>query len=53
MTMIIKESELAALSDSEIKVGENIWTDTPYPKGAVTFTVHAGGKTASAEATPE
>ena len=53
MTMIIEESELAALSDSEIKVGENIWTDTPYPKGAVTFTVHAGGKTASAEATPE
>ena len=51
--IVLEESELAALSDSEIKIGEDIWTDTPYPKGAVTFTVHAGGKTASAEATPE
>ena len=45
------ENELAAISDGEIRIAESVWTDTPFPKGAVTFTVHAGGKTASAEAT--
>lgn len=45
------ENELAAISDGEIRIAESVWTDTPFPKGAVTFTVHAGGKTASGEAT--
>jgi len=47
------ESDLAAISDGEIKIAESVWTDTPFPKGAVTFTVHAGGKTASCEAIAE
>ena len=45
------ENELAEISDSEIRIEQSVWTDTPFPKGAVTFTVHAGGKTASGEAT--
>ena len=45
------ENELAALEENEIRIAESVWTDTPFPKGAVTFTVHAGGKTASGEAT--